>query len=206
MALRNIVMDGDPVLKKKCRPVTDFNDRLATLLDDMADTMLENDGLGLAGPQVGVMRRMFVALDESSLPPALQSDTDEDEVTEEEMEEALEGDWEPKVLEFVNPEVIEQEDEVLGYEGCLSFPGKFAAIKRPKRVKVRAQDRNGKTFEYEGTGTFARCLCHETNHLDGVTIDELAEYFYDPEVPHELDAQLTGTSENQPEEDGDTEA
>ena len=193
MALRNIVLDGDPVLKKVCRPVTDFNVRPAQLLDDMAETMLDADGLGLAGPQVGVMRRVFVALDESSLPPALQSDrADEEEPGEEEVLEALEGEWEPMVVEFINPEIIEKEDEVLGYEGCLSFPGRIGAIRRPKRAKVRAQDREGNLFEFEGTGMMARCLCHEIDHLNGITIEDLAEYFYDPENPGELDGEDSG--------------
>lgn len=178
MALRNILEDGDPILKKKCRPVTRFDERLATLLDDMAETMLDANGLGLAAPQVGVMRRVFVALDETSLP---DKDTPEEELEN----------HKPRVLEFINPEILSPEGEVLGYEGCLSFPGQYAAIKRPQKVKIRAQDRHGEVFEREGEAMMARCFCHETNHLDGITIDELAEYFYDPDEPHELDDTLT---------------
>ena len=202
MALRNIVQDGDPILKKNCRPVTEFNDRLGDLLDDMAETMLEGDGLGLAAPQVGVMRRMFVALDETSLPAWLQDNADEEDEDCEERNnivgnkiedlEEIEEEWEPVILEFINPEIIERGDNVRAYEGCLSFPGKFGAIARPKRVKIKAFDRFGNEFELEAEGTMARCLCHETDHLNGVTIDDLAEYFYDPEVPHDLDESLTG--------------
>lgn len=181
MALRTIVLDGDPILKKNCRPVTKFDDRLGTLLDDMAETVVDGNGLGLAGPQVGVMRRVFVMMKEDDLP---------EDATEEELLA-----HEPVILEFVNPEILEKEGEVEAYEGCLSFPGKYGAIKRPERVKIKAQDREGNEFTYEATGYGARCLCHETNHLDGVTIDDLAEYFYDPEVPHELDETVFGAAE-----------
>lgn len=173
MALRNIVQDGDPILKKVCRPVTKFDDRLAALLDDMGETLLSANGLGLAAPQVGVMRRIFVAIDEKDL---IQNEAQEGEESQP-----------PKITEFINPEILEKDGEVKGYEGCLSFPGKYGAIVRPQRVKVCAFDRNGNPFTMEVEDMFARCVCHETNHLDGVTIDDLAEYFYDPEVPHELD-------------------
>lgn len=187
MALRNIIQDGDPVLKKKSRPITKFDDRLAELLDDMGQTMREANGLGLAAPQVGVLRRAFVALDESALP---------EEPTEEEL-----AAFEPGILEFVNPEIVTEEGEERGYEGCLSFPGQYAAIARPLKVKVRAFDRRGTPFEMEAEGLMARCICHETNHLDGITIDDLAEYFYDPEVPHDLDETLGGGSEEVETED-----
>ena len=119
MALRTIVQDGDPILKKVCRPVTNFDDRLATLLDDMKETLLEAGGVGLAGPQVGVMRRLFIALDERDLP--------EDGTVPE--------GYEPKFIECVNPEIVERsEDEVTLYEGCLSFPGHNGAIARPRKV------------------------------------------------------------------------
>ena len=157
MALRTIVQDGDPILKKKCRPVTNFDDRLAELLDDMIETLADAQGYGLAGPQVGVMRRVFVSLDERDLP---------------EDGEVPEG-YEPKYLEFVNPEIIMQEGEVLQYEGCLSFPGHNAAIRRPQKVTVRAFDR------------------HETNHLDGVTIMDLAEFFYEDQEHDDEDESAT---------------
>jgi len=163
MALRTIVQDGDPILKKVCRPVTNFDDRLATLLDDMKETLLEAGGVGLAGPQVGVMRRLFIALDERDLP--------EDGTV-------------PKFIECVNPEIVERsEDEVTLYEGCLSFPGHNGAIARPRKVKLRAQDRTGKVFEMEGEEMLARCFCHETNHLDGITIMDLADRFYEDDYP-----------------------
>lgn len=175
MALRNIVQDGDPILKKVCRPVTKFDDKLAQLLDDMAETMLDANGLGLAGPQVGMMRRVFVALDERDVP---------EDITEEERMALT-----PKMLEFINPEILEKRGEIKGYEGCLSFPGKYGAIVRPEWVKARAFDRHGNPFTIEAEGMLARCICHETNHLDGITIDDLAEYFYDPEVEHDLDVE-----------------
>lgn len=203
MALRNIVKDGDPVLTKQCRPVTEFNDRLAQMLDDMAETMMEEEGLGLAAPQIGILRRVFVALDERSMPDWVMQDEDEEEedlsdVPEEEIE-VLE--WEPEIIEFINPEIISTEGEIKSYEGCLSFPGKFGAIKRPQKVKVRAFDRHGNPFEMEVEGTLARCVCHETDHLNGVTIADLAEYFYDPEVPHELDEEITGECQQTMDED-----
>lgn len=164
MALRNIVQEGDPILKKVCRPVTSFDGRLAALLDDMRETLMEAGGLGLAGPQVGVMRRVFVCLDERDLP---------------EEGEPPEG-YEPTFLEFVNPEILWQsEEEVTIYEGCLSFPGHNGAISRPKKVRARAQNRQGEWFEIEAEDMLARCICHESNHLDGITIMDLAEYFYE---------------------------
>lgn len=164
MAMRTIVQDGDPILNKVCRPVTNFDDRLATLLDDMKETLTAAEGYGLAGPQVGMMRRVFICLDERGLP-----------------EDAFEQPgYEPKYIEFINPEILETSDEqVMLYEGCLSFPGHNAAIKRPKKVRARAQDRNGEWFEIEAEDMLARCICHENNHLDGVTIMDLAEYFYE---------------------------
>lgn len=169
MALRTIVQEGDPILKKVCRPVTVFDDRLATLLDDMKDTLLDAGGLGLAGPQVGVMRRLFIALDESDLPE----------------DGTMPEGYEPKFIECINPEIIaqSQDDLVTLYEGCLSFPGHNGAIARPRKVTIRAQDRTGNTFEMEGEEMLARCFCHETNHLDGVTIMELAEHFYEDDYP-----------------------
>lgn len=198
MALRNVVLDGDPILKKVCRPVVKFDDRLGQLLDDMAETMLAEDGLGLAAPQVGILRRAFVALDENSLPPRVRKA----EGSAEEAEDP-EAEYEPVVMEFINPEIIEKDGEVRGYEGCLSFPGRYGAIARPQQVKIRAFDRFGNAFEYEGSDTFARCLCHETDHLNGVTIEELAEYFYDPETPHDLDKTLGGGGEDEEEEGGE---
>lgn len=205
MALREVVLDGEPVLTMKARPVTKFDDRLAQLLDDMAETLIEYDGYGLAAPQVGVLRRCFVALEEDEAEEREEEKEAEElhEDTEEAGDEAEEDDefeeYEPVIVEFVNPEILETRGAVKGYEGCLSFPGKFGAIERPEWVKVRAFDRFGSEFEYEATGMMARCICHEIDHLNGVTIDDLAEYFFDPKVPHELDKTLGGRFEDEEE-------
>ena len=168
MALRTIVQDGDPILKKVCRPVTKFDDRLATLLDDMKDTLYDADGWGLPGPQVGVMRRIFISLDDRNAPENLP-----------------EGEHLP-IMEFINPEILELSDEQVElYEGCLSFPGHNGAIKRAKHVKVRAQDRHGEWFELEADDMFARCIQHENNHLDGITIMDLATHFYEDDYPED---------------------
>lgn len=162
MALRNIVKDGDPILNKVCRPVTRFDDRLATLLDDMHETMIKADGIGLAGPQVGMQRRLFVVWDTTDAP---------DEITE---------DYEYKFIDFINPEILEvSEEEETSYEGCLSFPGHNGAVTRPVAIRVRAQDRTGEWFELEAEDLLARCIQHENDHLDGITIMQSSEYFYE---------------------------
>ena len=139
MAIRNIVKEGDPILNKVCRPVTNFDDRLATLLDDMRETMIAADGVGLAGPQVGMMRRLFVVWDTTDAP------------------EEIPEDYEYKFIDFVNPEILAvSEEEETAYEGCLSFPGHNGAVTRPIAVKVRAQDRNGEWFELEADGLLGR--------------------------------------------------
>lgn len=162
MAIRNIVKEGDPILNKVCRPVTNFDDRLATLLDDMRETMIAADGVGLAGPQVGMLRRIFVVWDTTDAP------------------EEIPEDYEYKFIDFVNPEILAvSEDEETAYEGCLSFPGHNGAVTRPVAVKVRAQDRNGNWFELEAEDLLARCIQHENDHLDGITIMESSEYFYE---------------------------
>ena len=138
MALRNIVLQGDECLTKVCRPVTDFNGRLHTLLDDMTDTLLDSGGVGLAAPQVGILRRVCVVLNEDD-----------------------------EVIELVNPEIIFTDGEQTGLEGCLSVPGKYGVVTRPEVVRVRAQDRNGDFFEVEDSDLTARCFCHEIEHLDG---------------------------------------
>ena len=163
MALRKIVEVGEDCLTKVCRPVTDFNARLGQLLDDMAETLAEAGGAGLAAPQVGVLRRACLVLDEE---------------TEE-------------YLELVNPEIIAQSGEQTGLEGCLSVPGKWGIVTRPNVVRVRAQDREGNWFEAEGEGLTARCFCHEIEHLDGhmytehidrfLTDEELKEYLENEE-------------------------
>lgn len=170
MAIRTIVQDGDPILKKVCRPVTKFDARLHTLLDDMKETLAEAQGYGLAGPQVGVMRRIFISIDERNAPVDENGD--------------IPADWIAPMIEFINPEILEKsEEEVAMYEGCLSFPGHNAAIHRPKQVKVKAQDRNGNWFTLEAEDMLARCICHENNHLDGITIMDLAESFYEDDYP-----------------------
>lgn len=138
MALRKIVLQGDECLTKVCRPVTDFNGRLHTLLDDMRDTLLDSGGVGLAAPQVGILRRVCVVLNEDD-----------------------------EVIELVNPEIIFTDGEQTGLEGCLSVPGKYGVVTRPEVVRVRAQDRNGDFFEVEDSDLTARCFCHEIEHLDG---------------------------------------
>ena len=162
MALRNIVKEGDPILNKVCRPVTKFDDRLAALLDDMHETMIAADGVGLAGPQVGMMRRLFVVWDVTDAP------------------EEIPEDYEYKFIDFVNPEILELTEETeTKYEGCLSFPGHTGAVTRPVAVRIRAQDRNGDFFELEADGLRGRCIQHENDHLDGVTIMQSSDYFYE---------------------------
>lgn len=146
MAIRNILKNDDPALRKVCRPVTEFNERLWQLLDDMADTMHKAEGVGLAGPQVGVLRRVFVM------------------------------DLGDGVIEAVNPEIISTHGKQTGQEGCLSFPNQWDDVTRPKRVKFKAQDRNGKWFIMTGEDLMARCICHETDHLDGIVfLDRVGE-------------------------------
>ena len=140
MGIRKIVTLGDDTLRKHCKPQEKFDRRLATLLKDMADTMYKAEGVGLAAPQVGILRRVAVI-----------------DVTEDHS----------GLLELVNPVIIEREGEQTGREGCLSIPGRQAVVTRPMRVKVRFQDRNGDTFEIETEGFEARAICHELDHLDG---------------------------------------
>lgn len=151
MALRNIVTVGDSVLNKVCRPVTKFDNRLHQLLDDMADTLADANGVGLAAPQVGVLRRVVLV------------------------------DIGDEVLELINPEIIRAEGEQTGLEGCLSVPGKYGIVTRPNLVAVRAQDRFGEWFEAEGEELIARCFCHELAHLDGHLYTEVAERMLTPE-------------------------
>jgi len=147
MALREIVTVGDPILRKVSRPVTEINDKIHTLLDDMAETMrFENRGVGLAAVQVGILRRIFICDvgDESGL------------------------------LEFINPEIISKSGSVQSNEGCLSVPGRSGCVERPEELTIRALDRNGKEFELHATGFLAVCICHEYDHLDGILfIDKL---------------------------------
>ena len=145
MALRNIVTLGDEVLRKKCRPVGEVTERIQTLVDDMIETMHDANGVGLAAPQVGVMRRIFVV-------------------------DIGEG---PIVL--INPEIIEMSGEQTGEEGCLSLPGKAGTVTRANYVKIKGLDREGNEQVYEGTELLARAFCHEIDHLDGHLYTELVE-------------------------------
>lgn len=167
MALRKIIEQGDPCLNKVCRPVTEFNRRLHELLDDMVETLQDANGAGLAAPQVGVLRRACIVMDEDS------------------------GEY----LELVNPEIVKSSGEQTGLEGCLSVPGKWGIVTRPNVVRVRAQDRDGNWFEVEGEELTARAFCHEIEHLDGhlytehidhfLTEEELREYLEQEEAQRE---------------------
>lgn len=158
MAIREILKQGEPALSKVCHPVTVFDQKLWDLLDDMKETLADAGGLGLAGPQVGILRRVAIVVNEKD-----------------------------EMLELVNPEIIAQQGEQDGLEGCLSVPGLWGFVKRPAWVKVKALDRNGKEFEVEGTEITARCFCHELAHLDGQLYTDLADRIYTTE---ELDAML----------------
>lgn len=138
MAIRNIVKIGDDILRKVCRTQLTFDDRLALTLDDMADTMYEAEGVGLAAPQIGILRRYCVV------------------------------DVGDGIIELVNPVIEEQSGSQSGEEGCLSIPGRYEEVERPMKVTVRAQDRNGKNFKITADGFKARALCHEIDHLDGI--------------------------------------
>lgn len=152
MALRNILTKEDPTLYKKCREVTQFNPRLHQLLDDMADTLESASGVGLAAPQVGVLRRVVIVT-ETNVP---------------------EGEEEYNI-ELINPVIVSAEGEQTGAEGCLSVPGEWGIVTRPMDVTVRAQNRYGEWFEVSGTGLTGRCFCHEIDHLDGHVFLEKCE-------------------------------
>lgn len=153
MGLRKILTVKEPALHKVCRPVDKFDGRLHKLLDDMKQTLDDAGGVGLAAPQVGILRRVVVV------------------------------DTGKEVLELVNPELLETDGEQEGAEGCLSVPGKYGLVKRPYYAKVRAQDRDGNWFEAEGEELTARCFCHEIDHLDGIIYTEVMErYLTDEEL------------------------
>ncbi len=147
MGLRKILTDKDPALHKVCRPVTSFDAKLHKLLDDMAETMQNANGVGLAAPQVGILRRVVVV------------------------------DLGDEILELVNPSLLETGGDQTGAEGCLSVPGKYGLVKRPYYARVKAQDRNGDWFEVEGEEIIARCFCHELDHLDGIVYTEVMDRF-----------------------------
>lgn len=153
MAIRNIVKEGDSVLLKKCRPVEKFDEKLAQLLDDMAETLTKSGGVGLAAPQVGILRRVFIMM------------LDEDGT----------------VIEAVNPEIVKTSGKVRDVEGCLSVPNRWGYVTRPKTVVLRACNRNGEQYELKLRDLGARCACHENDHLDGHLFLEKVEEFVKPE-------------------------
>ena len=155
MGLRKIMTVKEPCLHKVCRPVEKFDGKLHKLLDDMKETLAEANGVGLAAPQVGILRRVVVV------------DTGEE------------------MLELVNPELLETSGEQVGSEGCLSVPGKYGIVKRPNYAKVRAYDRDGNEFEAEGEELMARCFCHELDHLDGIVYTEIMERYLTEEEMRE---------------------
>ena len=158
MALRKILTDKDPALHKVCKPVEVFDSKLHKLLDDMRETLIDSNGVGLAAPQVGILRRVVLV------------DTGEE------------------ILELINPEMLETDGEQVGPEGCLSVPGKYGLVKRPYWAKVRAQDRNGDWYEAEGEELIARCFCHELDHLDGIVYTEVMErYLTEEELEYDED-------------------
>ena len=146
MAIRNIVKEGDPVLRGKCRPVEEITPRILTLLDDMRETLADADGVGLAAPQVGVRRRVVIVVNEND-----------------------------EMIELINPQIIERSGHQRDLEGCLSVPGRLGYTNRPMHVTVQAQDRDGKTFTVSGSGLTARAFCHEIDHLDGILFIDHAE-------------------------------
>ena len=156
MGLRKILTDKEPALHKVCKPVTSFDWRLHTLLEDMKDTLIDSGGVGLAAPQVGILRRVVLV------------DTGEE------------------ILELINPELISTSGEQFGAEGCLSVPGKYGWVKRPMFATVKAQDRNGDWYEVEGEELIARCFCHELDHLDGIVYTEVMDRYLTEQELEEL--------------------
>ena len=156
MGLRRILTDKEPALHKTCKEVVNFDAKLHKLLDDMHETLVDSGGVGLAAPQVGILRRV-VLVDNGQ-----------------------------EVLELCHPTLVETDGEQVGAEGCLSVPGKYGLVKRPYYAKVRAQDRNGNWFEAEGEELTARCFCHELDHLDGIIYTEVMErYLTDEELQYD---------------------
>lgn len=157
MALRKIREIGDPCLTKKCREVENFDKKLHTLLDDMKDTLIESNGVGLAAPQVGILRRVVV----------------------------IDLGEENGIIELINPVITHTEGSYTDIEGCLSVPGKAGEVERPQKATVRAFDRNGEEFEFTGENLYARCICHECDHLDGKLYVEKVIRFVEPEYEEE---------------------
>lgn len=157
MAIRQVRYDGDEILRKKCKEVKAMNDRTLTLIEDMFDTMYEAGGVGLAAPQVGILKRIVVIDVE-----------DENQYV------------------MINPVIIEKDGEQTGDEGCLSLPGKVAVVTRPNHVICRCLNENMEEIEIEGEGLLARAICHEVDHLDGILYKDVAdEPLRDVELPEE---------------------
>ena len=159
MGLRKILTVEESALHKVCKPVVNFDGKLHALLDDMRETLVDSGGVGLAAPQVGILRRVVLV------------DTGEE------------------ILELVNPSLVETDGEQEGPEGCLSVPGKYGIVKRPNWAKVRAQDRDGNWYEAEGEELIARCFCHELDHLDGIVYTEVMERYLTDEELEELSSE-----------------
>lgn len=155
--IREIVKDVDGILRKMCRPVEKFDQKLHDLIDDMRETLADANGAGLAAPQVGILRRVVLVINEQD-----------------------------EVLELVNPEILSVEGEQEDFEGCLSIPGYYGIVKRPAIVTVKAQDRNGAEFTVTGTGLTARCFCHEVDHLNGKLFIDLTDKLYTPDEIEEM--------------------
>lgn len=170
MALRNILEKGDATLEKHCRPITSFDARIHQLLDDMRETLIASNGVGLAAPQVGVLRRAVLVLETN-----------------------VENEEDAYIIELLNPEIIDTQGEQTGPEGCLSVPGVYGIVTRPETVTVQAQDRNGNPFQVTGHGLTARAFCHEIDHLEGCLFLTKAERLLSPE-------ELAGEEDGEEEE------
>ena len=166
MALRNILEKGDSTLEKHCRPITKFDSRIHQLLDDMRETLIASNGVGLAAPQVGVLRRAVLVLETN-----------------------VENEEDAYIIELLNPEIIDAQGEQSGPEGCLSVPGVYGLVTRPETVTVRAQDRDGNFFEVTGNGLTARAFCHELDHLEGCLFLSKAERILSQEELAEMNGE-----------------
>lgn len=158
MPIRPILTEDDPVLEKKCHAIVNFDQKLWDLLEDMTDTLKNSNGLGLAAPQVGILRRVALVMGEDG-----------------------------EYIELVNPKIVEEDGSQTGLEGCLSVPGYWGEVERPMDVTVEAQDRNGTTFQTTGTGLVARCFCHELDHLDGILYTNHCDEIYTAEELEEME-------------------
>lgn len=167
MALRNIVIKGDPILGKRCRTVEVIDEKIITLLDDMRDTMMEGNGVGIAAPQVGMLKRICICM-----PDPENSD---------------------EIIELINPEILESEGEQEGYEGCLSVPDMVGAVIRPERIKVKALDRTGEEKICDFSGFAAVVTSHEIDHLDGILYVEKARDIHNPQEDESESAGKGGT-------------